>query len=279
MLGRLRVFFPVLTLGSVSCSFHPGAHAEALTVRHPDDASKTVEYFLEKPAGTGPSPTVVFVHGHQQWPRPGAKDFVNWGVLNRFAKRGYIAVAISQPGYGASTGPADFCGTLTQHAISGVIQQLERERLVSPGKIVIEGISRGAIVASLLAAHDPSFAGIVLISGLYDLNDFVEKAKSGEAARIAQSILEETGGGSGELRARSALNFAREIKAQALIMNGALDDRTDPAQAQRLAREISSHGGQARAIIYTAYGHQIPVSVRDKEIDPFLDRILGKSPR
>ena len=60
-------------------------------------------------------------------------------------------------------------------------------------------------------------------------------------------------------------------------MNGALDDRTDPAQAQRLAAEISSHGGRVRVVIYPKYGHQIPFGVRDKEIDLFIDTILGKS--
>lgn len=45
-------------------------------------------------------------------------------------------------------------------------------------RVVIEGISRGAIVASLVAAHDPSIAGIVLIAGLYDLHEFVNNAKS-----------------------------------------------------------------------------------------------------
>jgi hypothetical protein len=70
------------------------------------------------------------MHGHQDWPRRRAKDFVNWGVLDRFAKRGYLVVAISEPGYGASTGAADFCGTFTQHTISGVVNRLKREGLI-----------------------------------------------------------------------------------------------------------------------------------------------------
>ena len=35
-------------------------------------------------------------------------------------------------------------------------------------------------------------------------------------------------------------------------------------------------GGKARAIIYPDYGHQIPIEIRDKEIDPFIDGLLGK---
>ncbi len=216
------------------------------------------------------------MHGHQEWPRRGGKDFVSWGVLDRFAKRGYLAVAVSQPGYRGSAGPADFCGAFTQHAVSGVIANLRKQGFLTADKVLIEGISRGALVASLIAAHDPSIAGIVLISGLYDLNAFAANPKSVAAKLTSRSMIDETGGGRDALRARSALNFAEDIKSSVLVMNGAPDERTDPAQARRFADAITSHGGKARVIIYPAYAHQIPVEIRDKEIDPFIDRVLGK---
>ena len=100
--------------------------------------------------------------------------------------------------------------------------------------------------------------------------------KSNEARLVAQSMIEETGGGSDALQKRSILHFARDIKTAAIIMNGGKDDRTDPEQARRLATEINSKGGTARAIIYPEYGHQIPVKVRESAIDQFIDAVLGK---
>lgn len=235
-----------------------------------------MEAFFEKPAGNGPWPTVVLLHGYQAWPSVGGKDFINWGVLDKFAKLGYLAVAVSQPGYGNSSGPADFCGPFTQNAVLGVITKLRRDGYVSPNKNVIEGISRGALVAGLIAAQDASLAGIVLISGLYDLPQFAANSKSAQAKQIVNAMVEETGGGSDALRARSVLYSAQNIKAATLILNGAKDDRTDPGQARGLAEEIASHGGKSRVIIYPDYGHQIPIEVRDKEIDPFIAATLGK---
>jgi len=262
--------------GLIACSGHKIAKAQTLSIPHPDDPTKKVEYFLEKPKGDGPWPTVVLLHGHQEWPRAGGKDFVKWGVLDEFAGRGYLAVAISQPGYGGSTGPADFCGPLTQHAVAAVIAKLHADGYVKDNRILIQGVSRGALVAGMVAAHDPSIRGIVLISGLYDLAAYASHAKSAMAASIVDSMKAETGGTAEALKSRSLLYCAQDVKAETLILNGAKDDRTDPDQARRVAEIIKAHGGHARAIVYPEYGHQIPVEARKKDVDPFIERVLGR---
>jgi dipeptidyl aminopeptidase/acylaminoacyl peptidase len=275
MKTSLRLILSMLA-GLIVCSGNKMAHAQALSIPHPDDAAGRVEYFLEKPKGNGPWPTVIFLHGHQEPPRAGGKEFVRWGVLDEFAGRGYLAVAISQPGYGNSTGPADFCGPFTQHAVAAVIAKLRAEGYIKENKIVIQGVSRGALVAGLMAAHDPSIRGIVLISGLYDLPAYASRAKSAMAISIVDSMKSETDGTAEALKTRSLLTYAQDIKATALILNGAKDDRTDPDQARRLAEIINARGGHARAIIYPEYGHQIPIDARNKDVDPFIEQVLNK---
>jgi len=266
----------LIFVGLITCSGHKIAKAQTLSISHPDDPAKKVEYFLEKPKSNGPWPTIVFLHGHQEWPRAGGKDFVKWGVLDEFAGRGYLAVAISQPGYGGSTGPADFCGPLTQHAVAAVIAKLHADGYVKDNRILIQGVSRGTLVAGMVAAHDPSIRGIVLISGLYDLPVYAGHAKSAMAVSIVDSMKAETGGTAEALKARSLLYYAQDVKAETLILNGAKDDRTDPDQARRVAEIINAHGGHARAIVYPEFGHQIPIEVRSKDVDPFIDRVLGR---
>ena len=262
--------------GIIACSPHRIARAQTLSIAHPDDPAKKVEYFLEKPKGPGPWPAIIFLHGHQDWPRAGGKDFVTWGVLDDFANRGYLAVSISQPGYGNSTGPADFCGPWSQHAVAAVIARLRADGYVKANRILIEGVSRGAMIAGLLAAKDPSIGGIVMISGAYDLTDYARKAGSPMQKSVVEALTSETGGSQEALRSRSLLYFTDHFKTPALILNGAKDDRTDPSQALQLAEAINRHGGHARAIIYPQYGHQIPVEVRNKDVEPFIQQILGQ---
>jgi dipeptidyl aminopeptidase/acylaminoacyl peptidase len=262
--------------GLIACSGHRIAKAQTLSIPHPDDPAKKVEYFLEKPNGNGPWPMIVLLHGHQEWPREGGKDFVKWGVLEEFANRGYLAVSISQPGYGGSTGPADFCGPFTQHAVAAVIAKIHAEGYVRENRVLIQGVSRGALVAGMVAAHDPSIRAIVLISGLYDLPAYASHAKSAMAVSIVDSMKAETDGTPEALKLRSLLYYAQGIKAETLILNGAKDDRTDPEQARRVAEIINAHGGHARAIVYPEYGPQIPIDVRGKDVDPFIERVLGQ---
>ena len=268
-----RVILLVLA-GLIACSGHKTARAQTLSIPHPDERDKKVEYFLEAPNGTGPWPAVVLLHGHQDRPSAGGHDFVKWGVLDDLADRGYLAVAVSQPGYGNSNGPADFCGPFTQHAVSAVIAKIRADGYVKDDRILIQGVSRGALVAGLVAAHDPSIRGIILISGEYDLEQYARHPKTAMAASVVDDIKAETGGTQDALRGRSVLYSAQNIRAAALILNGAKDDRTDPEQATQLADAINTHGGHARAIIYPAYGHQIPVEARSKDVNPFIDQVL-----
>jgi dipeptidyl aminopeptidase/acylaminoacyl peptidase len=271
---RTVATFLLLALTLAGCD--EPLQAAQLTLPHPDKAGAVIEYFSDQPSGEGPWPTIIFLHGHQSpLTRVGGKAFAKWGVLKRFASEGYLAVSVSLPGYGGSSGPEDFAGQFTQHAVAAVIAKLESERKAAPERILIEGISLGAVTAGLVAANDPDIAGLVLISGLYDIPAFFAQPKSAAVAAIKAGALQQAGGDDA-LRSRSVLSKSSSILAATLILNGAKDDRTDPDQARQLAAAIKANGGQAEVIIYPSLGHEIPVKVRDARVSRFIEATLKR---
>ena len=181
---------------------------------------------------------------------------------------------MSLPGYGNSTGPRDFAGRYSQNAVLAVIDTLKQEKLAIPEKILIQGTSLGAVTAALIGAGDNELAGLVLISGLYDLPAFLEHPSSRAASDVRSAAIEQTGGSQEALRSRSALLVAERIKADTLILNGALDERTDAAQARDLAARIIAGGGSATVEIFPGAGHDIPLADRDAMTAAFVRTAL-----
>jgi dipeptidyl aminopeptidase/acylaminoacyl peptidase len=254
-------------------------HHETIAVGR--EPAKKVEYFWMAPRGKGPWPAIMFIHGYQGGDStPGGKAFVDYGVLDSTAARGYVGISISQPGFGHSDGPPDFMGPATVGAVEAVIRHFRAESFVRGDRIGLEGVSRGATVASLVAARDSTIRAMVLISGAYDFATPLDSSTATGRLNIARrdyvrsDIAAETDGTVAALEARSALLQVSHIRTAALILNGERDDRTDPDQARRLAEGIRKNGAFARAVIYPELGHAIPYEMREREVEPFFQAQL-----
>ena len=53
----------------------------------------------------------------------------------KLAHDGIVAVAVSQPGYGKSDGPPDYCGPVTQEATRAVLAEMRRLPFIDPKRI------------------------------------------------------------------------------------------------------------------------------------------------
>lgn len=250
-------------------------HREMLP--HPDDRSKNIELLWTVPEGEGPWPILLYVHPHQFPERLGANAFVGPGVLPWMTQRagGLLAAAVSQPGYGRSDGPPDFCGPKTQRAVEEAIRHL-RAMEQTDGRVVLYGYSRGAIVSSMVATRDPDLAGLVLGAGAYDVGDQYAQLEGNTELEGLRYNIENEGGLSEEaLSARSALGKGGQIKAPTLILHGE-DDGTCPVDhAKRLAAEIEAAGTEVELVLFPDTGHNIPFRGRNKALYPFIDRMLG----
>lgn len=260
---------PVAGSGGVTRVFLP----------HPDRPGARVELYVGPSPGAGRHPGIVYVHGHQSPLLPGGRVYLDWRVLTWEAGRGRVAVAVSQPGYGASDGPPDYCGPYTQHAVAAAIRHLRARPDVDPARVAVEGVSRGAIVAAMVAAADPTLAAVVLVSGEYDLRSTYRRLDATRGsnpllAMMAVNMRREAGTSDAAFRDRSALLTPMTIRSPTLILHGALDERLDPEHARRLAARLAAAGTEARLVVYPGAGHGIPLDDRMREIQPFLEAHL-----
>lgn len=279
LLSRRALLISFGAFGLVGCGNAEAGDELQLrrTIPHPTNTNAIIEFFLQRPSTPGPQPALILLHGNQpSVPSSGGGVFVQWGELKRLSAMGFAVAAISLPGFGSSTGPKDFAGPFAQDAVGAVISHLEQTGIAKPEYTTVQGISLGAVTGALLAAKDRRIVGLVLISGAYDLPSlFANHGRAGVAEVLAE-FNRQTGGGEQALRERSALFQADKIKARTLILNGARDDRTDPAQAEQLKNAIHADGGQAESVIYPEFGHAIPVQTRQPRIDAFLTQFLSR---
>lgn len=242
---------------------------------HPLDPTKKIQWLWLRPEGPGPFPAILLVHGHQDGERPGADQWKNMGRVDELVRSGIAVFAVSQPGYGKSDGPPDFCGPFSQEATRAVLAEMRRRAFVDTKRIALLGGSRGAVVAGMVASREPTLAALVLVSGPYDLVREYEAMKAKPSLRkIVDNIEQETGGATNEaLRARSVLYAVDGIKAPTLILNGEKDDRTDPEAARVLAEELRARGVDAKAVIYPNAGHKLGRLFADEQ-RAFLEKHL-----
>ena len=228
-------------------------------IQHPSDPAKKIELYWIAPAEETPSPAILYVHGYQSPAnRPGARAYVDNSTLARAAEIGMVAAAVSQPGFGESDGPADFCGPFSQGAVEAAIATLRKNPRVIPERVVLCGYSRGAITASVVATRDSDLAGLVLGGGSYDM----ERALAGmedtpNNVNLKRNYQQEAGTSRQAHLERSALLASESIRVPTLILHGELDPTSPVDQARELAARIRETGTPVELIVFPGVPHSI----------------------
>ncbi len=254
-------------------------------VLHPDGGDPAdVELFIAKPSAPGSWPVMLFVHGHQSPPRPGARVFIHLdrrpqlatideGRLETMRERGYLAAAVSLPGYGRTTGPADFWGPRSQRALRAALDYLLQVPDADSSKVAVYGVSGGAATASMEATTDPRIKALILAAGIYDVGEALPTGDPGLDAVIER----ETGLTPEAFAQRAALRYTDKIDAATLILHGSEDHRGRVVdQARLLAERLQANGKVVHLRVYDSTPHSIPISAQWEEINPFLKQIIGK---
>lgn len=248
------------------------------SVANAADTSKRVEYVWVEPTLGRPWPVVIYVHGYQgRGKKVGGRIFFSAQILQRMAEKGVLAVAVSMPGYGYSTGKPDFSGPLSQGALRAVINVLRARDDILPRKIALIGFSRGAVVAANVAAEDRMLAGAVLMSGVYDFQKMIAKWKTldnRDAKWLVGNFEEEAGMSVQAIADRSVMTKARTMNVPVLAIHGEKDTLTDPGDAQQLVNQLKKRNIYAKLVVYPTWEHAISDFATNTEVSAFFNQVL-----
>jgi predicted acyl esterase len=165
---------------------------------------------LTEPGTPGPHPTIVFI---ASWATP---DFEYTAQAQQFAADGYIVLQYEARGFYASGGTIDVAGPQDVADVSTVIDWLIANTPTDPAEIGVGGISYGAGLALLAAAHDPRIKAVASLSTWTDLvySLFPDGTRHYESTAMLQALAELTGRPSADFQQQLSDFFADQNVAE-----------------------------------------------------------------
>ena len=234
-----------------------GGTAEAVAWSAPDGLR--IEGLLCTPAGEGPFPLVVNIHGGPVWAfRNLWSLFYAWTPL--LVAQGY---AVLNPNPRGSSGRGqDFArlvfgemgGDDTWDFTSGVDALVERG-IVDPSRVGLMGGSYGGFMSSWLVTQDQRWAAAVPTSPV--TNWYSQHFTSNIPYFDALFLDGDPEVPGDKFHLRSPVAHASKVRTPCLNVAGALDRCTPPTQAQEFHQALLEHGVDSTLAIYPQEGHGV----------------------
>ncbi|GAA3573299.1 S9 family peptidase [Amycolatopsis ultiminotia] len=244
---------------------HPGTSyllsvagtAEAITWTAPDGLE--IDGILCRPAGEGPFPLVVNIHGGPIW------SFQNsWSMrypwVPLLVAQGY---AVLNPNPRGSSGRGqDFAGRVvgdmggedTQDYLSG-IDALVTRGIAEEARIGLIGGSYGGFMSSWLVTQDRRFAAAVPIS---PVTDWYSQSFTSNISAWGNRFLDADPEAAGSrAHTRSPVLHASNARTPCLNVAGAHDHCTPPGQAREFHHALRANGVPSALLIYPEEGHGV----------------------
>jgi dipeptidyl aminopeptidase/acylaminoacyl peptidase len=228
----------------------------------------SVEAIAFRPTAEAKYPAMLLIPGYQRT----ARDYLPMGV--RFAKEGFAAVAITQRGFGRSTGAADYVGPKTLAALEAGFHRLRAEPFVDPARMGIFGYSRGAMAASLLAVRmtPEDLRAAAFGAGVYDFKKAYDEI---EMAGIRANMEAEAGLTPEAIDARTSITKMDRLACPVLILHGEKDKNVPVSQAYLLRDRLTELKKPFEIVTFPEAEHSIGRDELNAALFPFLKRHLA----
>ncbi|HEX4151797.1 MAG TPA: prolyl oligopeptidase family serine peptidase [Steroidobacteraceae bacterium] len=218
-----------------------------------------IEGLLVRPAGRGPWPLVMDIHGGPVWAcrnrwqgrLRGARVLADHGVASFYPNpRG-------SSGRGAEFArrvKGDMGGEDTHDYLRGIDALIERG-IADPARLGVTGISYGGFMSAWLVTQDDRFAAAVPIS---PVTDWFSQHRTSQIPYFDSLFLDGAPAApDGLFFRRSPALYAERVRTPVLQLTGALDQNTPPTQALEFHRSLLEHGKPSVLATYPTSGHGI----------------------
>ena len=247
-------------------SFDPGADEELSvlgaveTVKWQAPDGLEIQGLLLRPAGRGPHPVVLNVHGGPVWHyRPFWLGRRSIGTL-MLLKRGF---AVFLPNPRGSTGRGqdfvrpvlgDMGGADTHDYLSG-LDHLVARGIADPARLGVTGGSYGGYMTAWLITQDPRFAAAVAVSPV--TNNVTEHLISNIPHFVSLFLNDTYVNPGGKYYERSPIMYAHKAETPTLSTCGALDRCTPPEEAVQFHNALLENGVKSVLVTYPQEGHGV----------------------
>lgn len=231
--------------------------------------------YLTAPASAGLHPMVVLPHGGPH----GVRDYWEFdSEAQLLASRGYAVLQVNfrgSGGYGMDFQSAGYrqWGASMQDDLTDATRWAIEQKITQADRICIFGASYGGFAALMGAAREPDLYRCAIgYAGVYDLELMLSSGDIPESLSGKAYLAEALGDDMGDLRARSPVHRAQDIKAPVLLIHGTKDWRVDYEQATRMKDALQKHGKPVEWLSLAREGHGVYDETTRKEV---YERVLA----
>ena len=218
---KLVFLFLIIALLLPACTKRPQlARIEEITFQ---SGEFTLVGDLRTPAGTGPFPVILFVHGD------GVANRVLFGayvpLMERMLRAGYAVFSWDEPGNGESTGQLNDSHVYHQRAqiVLDAIEVMKAHPDIDPQRIGLWGISQAGYVMPLALAKSKDIAFMICVS-CAGMSGYDEMAFQTASQSFCGEVPQEKGGELNRLLAELDIARTFETYEEYVHYRAVLDD-------------------------------------------------------
>jgi len=235
--------------------------------------------YLTRPGATGPYPLVVLPHGGPH----GVRDdwSYDWEV-QLLANRGYAVLQVNfrgSGGFGQAFESSGFheWGARMQDDLTDATHWAIDNKLTEAGRICIFGASYGGYAALMGAVREPDLYRCAIgYAGVYDL-ELMLSTGDVPRSRTGRAYLDAAlGHDAAQLKARSPVNHASEIRIPVLLIHGKQDWRADFDQAKEMKSALDSSHKDYEWMELRGEGHGVYDEETRREVYERVLAFLGR---